>query len=145
MTEEQRDFSDTITTAADTLLTIISDILDFSKVEAGALELERMPMDLTETIENSAELVAAKASEKGVELADRLKEMVPEGMSLVDLALRWILDFEAVTTIIPGATRPEQVMGNVRASDLPRLSPELHGALGEFYRNEVRDHIRGPY
>ncbi|MEZ5278387.1 MAG: aldo/keto reductase [Opitutaceae bacterium] len=94
---------------------------------------------------NVGETFAGLPFEKGVALADRLKEMVPDGMSLVDLALRWILDFEAVTTIIPGATRPEQVMGNVRASALPRLSPELHGALAEFYRNEVRDHIRGPY
>lgn len=94
---------------------------------------------------NVGETFAGLPFEKGVELADRIKAMVPEGISMVDLALRWILDFEAVTTIIPGASRPEQVAGNVRASDLPRLSPELHGLLRDFYETEVKGLIRGPY
>ncbi|MCY1126516.1 response regulator [Frigidibacter sp. RF13] len=91
LTEEQRDFSDTIATAADTLLTIISDILDFSKVEAGALELERTPMDLTETIESAAELVAAKASEKGIELACRIDPDVPIAVYGDPIRLKQIL------------------------------------------------------
>jgi aryl-alcohol dehydrogenase-like predicted oxidoreductase len=94
---------------------------------------------------NVGETFAGLPFEKGVELADRIKAMVPEGMSMVDLALRWILDFEAVTTIIPGASRPEQVRGNVRAGNLPRLSPELHGLLRDFYETEVKASIRGPY
>lgn len=77
---EQRDFSNTIATAADTLLTIINDILDFSKVEAGALELERLPMDVAETLEGSVELVATKAAEKGVELACRIDPDVPASL-----------------------------------------------------------------
>ena len=94
---------------------------------------------------NVGETFAGLPFEKGVALADQLTPLVPDGMNLVDLALRWILDFEAVTTIIPGATRPDQVIGNVRAGSLLRLSPELHGSLGEFYRNEVEAFIRGPY
>lgn len=94
---------------------------------------------------NVGETFAGLPFERGVELADRIKAFVPDGLSMVDLALRWILDFEAVTTIIPGASRPEQVLGNARASSLPRLSPELHALLSEFYQNEVRDLIRGPY
>lgn len=89
--EEQRDFSDTIATAADTLLTIISDILDFSKVEAGALELERMPMDLVETIESSVELVASKAAEKGIELACRVNPDVPAALFGDSVRLKQIL------------------------------------------------------
>ncbi len=89
--EEQRDFSDTIATAADTLLTIISDILDFSKVEAGALELERTPMDLVETIESSVELVASKAAEKGIELACRINPDVPHAMVGDPVRLKQIL------------------------------------------------------
>ncbi len=77
---EQREFSSTIATAADTLLTIINDILDFSKVEAGALELERMPIDLAETFESSIELVASKATEKGIELACQIDPDVPAGI-----------------------------------------------------------------
>jgi signal transduction histidine kinase/DNA-binding response OmpR family regulator len=77
---EQRDFTSTISIAAETLLTIINDILDFSKVEAGALELERMPMELAETVEGVVDLVAAKAAEKGIELACRLDPDVPSGV-----------------------------------------------------------------
>lgn len=91
LTAEQRDFSDTISTAADTLLTIINDILDFSKVEAGALELERLPMGVTETIEGSAELVAAKAAEKGVELACRISPDVPDAIYGDPVRLKQIL------------------------------------------------------
>ncbi len=88
---EQRDFSTTIATAADTLLTIINDILDFSKVEAGALELERTPMDLAETIESSVELVGAKAAEKGIELACRINPDVPAALIGDPVRLKQIL------------------------------------------------------
>jgi signal transduction histidine kinase/CheY-like chemotaxis protein/uncharacterized membrane protein affecting hemolysin expression len=91
LNDEQRDFSDTIATAADTLLTIISDILDFSKVEAGALELERTPTDLVETIESSVELVAAKAAEKDIELACRLNPDVPVGVLGDPVRLKQVL------------------------------------------------------
>ena len=89
--DDQRDFSETIVTAADTLLTIISDILDFSKVEAGALELERTPMDLGETIEAAVEIVASKAAEKDIELACRINPDVPAGMIGDPVRLKQIL------------------------------------------------------
>ena len=88
---EQRDFTATIATAADTLLTVINDILDFSKVEAGALELERVAMDLAENVENSVELVASKAAEKGIELACRIDPGVPAGLYGDPVRLKQIL------------------------------------------------------
>ena len=81
--------------------------------------------------------------EKGVELADRLREFVPEGQSMSLFALRWILDHEAVSTIITGVSRPEQIGINAQAVDLPELSPQLHDQLAQFYRDEVRPNIRG--
>ncbi|MFK8035508.1 MAG: response regulator [Hyphomicrobiales bacterium] len=77
---EQQEFSRTIKSAADSLLTIINDILDFSKVEAGALELERLPMSIADITEASAELVATKAAEKGIELACHIAPNVPSGI-----------------------------------------------------------------
>lgn len=74
---EQRDYCKTMSSAADTLLTVINDILDFSKVEAGALELERMPIDLTESVEESVELVANRAAEKNIDLVCRVNSSVP--------------------------------------------------------------------
>ncbi len=59
-------------------------------------------------------------------------------MTFAELALRWILDHEAVTCVIPGAKRPAQVAENARAADLPPLTPELHRALGKLYDERVR-------
>lgn len=81
---------------------------------------------------------------KGVELVEELRGLVPEGWSLAELAVRWILDHEAVTTVIPGASRVDQVAQNVRASQLPELSEELHRRLRQFYDERVAGEIRGP-
>ncbi|GJL77032.1 MAG: oxidoreductase [Nitrospinaceae bacterium] len=82
---------------------------------------------------------------KGVELSDDLKSLVPEGITLAQMAMRWILDFDAVTVVIPGATTPEQVETNCSASDLAPLSEELHRKLKEFYENRSAPLIRGKY
>ncbi len=83
--------------------------------------------------------------EKGIELTDGLKEFVPEGMSIIQMSLRWILDHDAVSVIIPGASSPSQAAMNAQISDLPPLPDGLHKKLSEFYTQNVRDHIRGPY
>jgi aryl-alcohol dehydrogenase-like predicted oxidoreductase len=94
---------------------------------------------------NVGETFAGLPFQKGVELADALKGLVPSGLTLSDMALRWCLDFEAVSVIIPGAKNPDQARSNARASSLPPLSAALHGTLAEFYEREVASHIRGPY
>lgn len=94
---------------------------------------------------NVGETFAGLPFERGVELADALKPLVPEGMTMAEMALRWTLDFDAVTTIIPGARRREQVIENVRASDLAPLPASLHESLRTFYASEVEPHVRGPY
>lgn len=94
---------------------------------------------------NVGETFAGLPFEKGVELADALKAMVPENMSMAQMALRWILDFDAVSVIIPGAKRPEQAHANAAAGDLPALGDDLHARLRAFYEREVAEHIRGPY
>lgn len=94
---------------------------------------------------NVGETFAGLPFEKGVELADALKPLVPAGLTLGDFALRWCLDFEAVSAIIPGARNPEQARANARASALPPLGAALHGKLADFYEREVVAHIRGPY
>lgn len=94
---------------------------------------------------NVGETFAGLPFEKGVELADALKPLVPAGLTMGDLALRWCLDFDAVSAIIPGAKNPEQALANARASALPPLGADLHARLAEFYTREVAAQIRGPY
>jgi len=94
---------------------------------------------------NVGETFAGLPYEKGVELADALNAHVPEGFTMAQMAQRWILDHEAVTVIIPGASRPDQARANAAASNLPPLGAETHRALRDFYTKEVARHIRGPY
>jgi PAS domain S-box-containing protein len=69
MTSEQRDYTNTIRVSGDALLTLINDVLDFSRIEAGRLELEHAPFNLRTCIEEALELLAPKAAEKDLELA----------------------------------------------------------------------------
>lgn len=94
---------------------------------------------------NVGETFAGLTFETGVALADQLKAWVPEGMTMAQMAMRWILDHEAVSVLIPGASRPEQVKDNARTSGLPPLSQALHTTLRDFYAQDVHSHIRGPY
>jgi aryl-alcohol dehydrogenase-like predicted oxidoreductase len=94
---------------------------------------------------NVGETFAGLPFAKGVALADALKPLVPAGMSLSDFALRWCLDFESVSAIIPGAKNPEQARANARASRLAPLDSALHARLADFYTREVAPHIRGAY
>ncbi len=94
---------------------------------------------------NVGETFAGLPFEKGVELADGLKSMVPAGLSMAQMALRWILDHDAVSVIIPGASRPDQVRSNAAASALAPLSEPLHAELQAYYQDKVHPFIRGPY
>ncbi len=94
---------------------------------------------------NVGETFAGLPFERGLELVEKLREFVPAGWSMADWALRWCLDFPEVTTVIPGASRPEQAKSNSRASDLNPISEEAHKALADFYQNAVAAHIRGTY
>lgn len=94
---------------------------------------------------NVGETFAGLPFAKGVELADAMKADVPTGMSMAQMAQRWILDHDAVSVIIPGASSPQQAIDNASVTDLDPLPKELHEKFGQFYRDHVHQHIRGPY
>ena len=76
--------------------------------------------------------------EVGLAAVERLRPLVPPGATLAQLALRWILSFEAVSCVIPGARRPEQVIANAAASDLAPLDPATLAAVQETYDDLIR-------
>ena len=75
--------------------------------------------------------------EVGLEVVEELRPLVPAGATLAQLALRWILTFDAVSTVIPGAKTPEQARANAAAADLPAPSPETMERIAEIYRRRV--------
>jgi signal transduction histidine kinase len=76
LTAEQREFAETIKTSADALLSIINDILDFTKIEAGKMIFEEVSFDLRETVMNSLALLAPRAQSKNISLTCSLAEQI---------------------------------------------------------------------
>src|SRR5262249_8381089 len=76
----QREFAETIGASGHHLLTVLNDILDVSKIESGRLELEEAPFDVSECVEESLQLVAPKAQEKGLELTYLVEDTVPRSL-----------------------------------------------------------------
>lgn len=83
--------------------------------------------------------------EKGLELVEALQEYLPKGMTMAQFAMRWILDQEAVSAVIPGASSAKQAVQNAQCSALPNLDEDLHQRLADFYQQQVAEHIRGAY
>jgi aryl-alcohol dehydrogenase-like predicted oxidoreductase len=79
--------------------------------------------------------------ETGLEAAEELKELVPEGHTLAQFALRWILMHPAVSCAIPGGKNPSQVEDNVAAAQMPPLSEEAMRRAREIYEEYVRDEV----
>lgn len=77
LTPEQREYAETVRSSADSLLRIINDILDYSKIEAKKLDLENIDFDLRVTMDNVSDLVAINAHEKGLEYVAMIRPEVP--------------------------------------------------------------------
>ena len=91
LTGEQREFAEIVRTSGDALLHVIDDILDYSKIEAGKLELEREPFDLRECVEGALDIVAPRAWAKGIELGCLIDEAAPAGILGDEARLRQVL------------------------------------------------------
>lgn len=81
--------------------------------------------------------------EKGLELAEGLRGLLSADAEMAQWALRWILDHEAVSTVIAGVSRPQQIESNIRAAELPSLTAAQHEKLSKYYRQQVKPNIRG--
>jgi signal transduction histidine kinase/CheY-like chemotaxis protein/ligand-binding sensor domain-containing protein len=78
LTQEQREYLDTVKLSADALLIVINDILDFSKIEAGKIDLETLDFGLRDGLESTLRTVAVRSDEKGLELLFEMAPDVPE-------------------------------------------------------------------
>jgi len=89
LTDEQREFTDTIRSCGDALLTVINDVLDFSKIESGSMELEERDFDLRDCVEGVLDIFAEKASQ--IDLVYQIDYNVPSQIKGDSLRLRQIL------------------------------------------------------
>ncbi|RJF95177.1 PAS domain-containing hybrid sensor histidine kinase/response regulator [Noviherbaspirillum saxi] len=78
--DEQRDYAETIRASGEVLLTLLNDILDYSKIEIGKLETERQPFDLRRCIEESLDLLSSEASQKNLNFAYFIEDGVPASL-----------------------------------------------------------------
>ncbi len=76
-----------------------------------------------------------------LQAVDELKKLLPQGATMAQFALRWILMFDAVTCTIPGAKRPSQAEDNVGAAALPPLSDATMAAVQDIYTRLIRPHV----
>lgn len=79
----------------------------------------------------------------GLAAVEELRQLVPEGMTMAQFALRWILMFPEVSTVIAGAKNPQQAEDNTKASALPPLSNETMRRVQEIYDARIRSQVQG--
>lgn len=136
LSKQQRDYLETIKVSGDHLLNIINDILDFSKIEAGQMELERIPFNLNDTVEEVLNLFSNRAYAKGVELffdapgidnyhllgdVTRLRQVL---VNLVGNAVKFTDKGQIIVKVIDKGTDSENQRIEVRVSDTGIGIPE---------------------
>jgi two-component system sensor histidine kinase BarA len=131
MSVTQTDYLQTIERSANNLLTIINDVLDFSKLEAGKLVLEHIPFSLRETLDEVIVLLAPSAHEKGLELTLDVHNDVPEQVIGDSLRLQQI-----ITNLLGNAIKFTET-GNID------IRVELRGQQERQMELEVQIHDTG--
>ncbi|MBA2396268.1 MAG: aldo/keto reductase [Ktedonobacteraceae bacterium] len=79
--------------------------------------------------------------EKGLDAVEELRTLVPQGVSMAQFALRWILMFPEVSTVIAGSKNPQQAADNTQAAELPPLSKETMRRVQEIYDKSIRAQV----
>jgi aryl-alcohol dehydrogenase-like predicted oxidoreductase len=77
----------------------------------------------------------------GLDAVEELRGLVPEGATLAQLALRWILMHDAVSTVIPGARSPEQAQGNAAVAALSALDDDAMARIAAVYEERIAPHV----
>jgi aryl-alcohol dehydrogenase-like predicted oxidoreductase len=87
------------------------------------------------------ETFAGVPFEVGLDAVEELRPLVPEGATMAQFALRWVLMHDAVSTVIPGARSPEQARANVAADDVPALDEATMARVADVYARSVAPHV----
>lgn len=141
LTDEQKDYAETIQNSGESLLTIINDILDFSKLEAGKLEFENVDFDLHKTIESIADLFARNVSQKKIDLCLLIQHDVPTALRGDPGRLR-----QVITNLISNAikfTETGEIILRVKL-EKDGINPTLHFSVkdsGIGIKEEVRQNL----
>jgi signal transduction histidine kinase/CheY-like chemotaxis protein len=122
---EQRDYAETVRSSGETLLTIINDILDYSKIEAGRMDLEEAPFDLRGCIESALDVVAFRASQKQLDLAAEVAADAPAAIFGDVTRLRQVL-VNLLTNAIKFTEHGEVLLTVRPESDAERNRHVLH-------------------
>ncbi len=146
LTPEQREYAETVRSSGEHLLMIINDILDFSKIEAGKLSLEIIDFDLRTAVDETLDLVAKPAADKGVNLACLVHANVPSALrgdpgrlrqillNLLSNALKFTAQGEVVLSVslTGGADASVTVRFEIQDTGIG-LSPEAQGRLFQSF------------
>ncbi|MGB0911665.1 MAG: response regulator, partial [Nitrospirales bacterium] len=146
LTTDQRYYAETVRNSSDALLTIINDILDFSKIEAGKMDLEVIDFNLQTALEESLELVAERASSKGLELTGLVFDDVPIDvrgdpgrirqilLNLVGNAIKFTESGEVGVQILRDDETDESIMIRVQVSDTGiGITPDAQAKLFQSF------------
>jgi signal transduction histidine kinase/CheY-like chemotaxis protein len=139
LSEEQRDYAETIRRSGDNLLNIINDILDFSKIEAGRLDLETTDFDVRSTVDDAIGLVAERAHSKGLELVGYIEPEVPTALRGDPGRLNQVLT-NLLSNAIKFTEEGEVVLRASLLADRSGEETDVEGTEGEvLVRFEVSD------
>jgi aryl-alcohol dehydrogenase-like predicted oxidoreductase len=72
---------------------------------------------------------------------EQIRRLLPDGVSMANFSLRWILDHPAVSCVIPGARNERQVKENAMAAELPSLNPDQMAAISKIYEEQIRERV----
>lgn len=81
----------------------------------------------------------------GLEAVEAIKQLFPGQEPLAAWAIRWVLMFPEISTVIPGASKTEQVRSNIKASELPALSQEQRQGVQEIYDKYIRPEVHAQW
>jgi two-component system, sensor histidine kinase and response regulator len=147
LTPQQRESLKLVEQSAEHLLELLNEILDFSRIEAGQIELESTELLLRETLGDTLQALALAAAEKGLELAYDVDPEVPDALvgdpgrlrqvvvNLVGNAVKFTDEGEVVVDVEPEELTDEEVLLHVRVRDTgPGIPPERQEDIFEAFR-----------